>query len=206
MVGDLRSSVCRAGVTGACRPKSDRGNVAATASPDLSIMSFPKEHAEALWAPWRVEYFALERPLPDFFTEAAQTSDDATHLVILRRKCGFLIMNRYPYSVGHLMAVPYRKTADLGDLTAEEKLELWTLAEDAQKLLRSVVRAQGFNVGLNLGHCAGAGVFDHLHLHIVPRWPGDSNFMPVLANTQVISESLAGLYEKLVAARVALGI
>ena len=168
-------------------------------------MSFPKDEVEALWAPWRVEYFALERPLGDFFTEAAQTSDDAAHLVILRRKSGFLIMNRYPYAVGHLMAVPYRKVADLGELTGEEKLELWTLAEDAQKLLRSVVKAQGFNVGLNLGTCAGAGVADHLHLHIVPRWPGDCNFMPMLANTRVISESLAGLYEKLVAARAELG-
>ncbi len=169
-------------------------------------MSFPKEQVEALWAPWRVEYFSLERPLPDFFTEAAQTSDDAAHLVVLRRKSGFLIMNRYPYAAGHLMAVPYRKTADLGELTGEEKLELWTLAEDAQKLLRAVVQAQGFNVGLNLGACAGAGVADHLHLHIVPRWPGDSNFMPVLANTRVISDSLAGLYDKLVAARAGLGI
>ena len=169
-------------------------------------MSFPKEQIEALWAPWRVEYFAQERPLPDFFTEAAQTSDDAAHLVVLRRKSGFLIMNRYPYAAGHLMAVPYRKTADLGELTGEEKLELWTLAEDAQKLLRAVVKAQGFNVGLNLGSCAGAGVADHLHLHIVPRWPGDNNFMPVLTDTRVISDALAGLYEKLVAARTGLGL
>ncbi len=169
-------------------------------------MSFPKEHVEALWAPWRVEYFSLERPLGDFFTAAAQTSDDAAHLVVLRRKSGYLIMNRFPYSVGHLMAVPYRKTADLADLTPDEKLELWSLAEDAQKLLRAVVRAEGFNVGLNLGTCAGAGVADHLHLHIVPRWPGDCNFMPMLANTRVISEALSGLYEKLVAARDGLGL
>ena len=141
-------------------------------------------HLESLWAPWRVEYFALERPLPDFFTEAAQTSDDASHLVVLRRKSGFLLMNRFPYAGGHLMAVPYRKTADLGELTANEKLELFTLAEDAQVLLRDVVHAQGFNVGLNLGACAGAGVTDHLHLHIVPRWPGDYNFMAVVGATR----------------------
>ena len=169
-------------------------------------MSFPKEEMAALWAPWRVEYFALERPLPDFFTEAAQTSDDAAHLVVLRRKCGFLIMNRYPYSVGHLMAVPYRKTADLGDLTAAEKLELFTLADDAQKLLRAVVHAQGFNVGLNLGAAAGAGVADHLHLHVVPRWLGDHNFMPVLGGTRIISEGLQPLYDKLVHARDQLGL
>jgi len=169
-------------------------------------MSFPKEELGALWAPWRVEYFALERPLPDFFTEAAQTSDDAAHLVVLRRKSGYLIMNRYPYAAGHLMAVPYRKTADLGDLAADEKLELLTLAEDAQKLLRAVVHAQGFNVGLNLGACAGAGVADHLHLHIVPRWPGDSNFMPVIGATRVIPEGLRPLYDKLVQARDQLGL
>ena len=148
-----------------------------------------------------MDYFALERPLPDFFSDAAQSSDDAAHLVILRRKSGYLMMNRYPYSVGHLMAVPYRKTAELGDLTVDEKLELLLLAEDAQKLLRAVVRAQGFNIGLNLGTCAGAGVADHLHLHIVPRWPGDCNFMPVIGGTRVISEGLHTLYEKLVQAR-----
>ncbi len=169
-------------------------------------MSFPKEQLESLWAPWRVEYFALERPLPDFFSEAARTSDDAAHLVILRRKSGYLIMNRFPYAAGHLMAVPYRKTGDLGDLTSEEKLELLTMAEDAQKLLRATVQAQGFNVGLNLGACAGAGVADHLHLHIVPRWPGDTNFMPVLGGTRVISEGLRPLYDKLVQARDGLGL
>ena len=164
-------------------------------------MSFPHEDLSSLWAPWRVDYFALERPLPDFFTEAAQSSDDAEHLVVLRRKSGYLIMNRYPYAVGHLMAVPYRKTAELAELTGEEKLELILLAEDAQKLLRTVVRAQGFNIGVNLGACAGAGVADHLHWHIVPRWPGDCNFMPVIAGTRVISEGLRTLYDKLVQAR-----
>ena len=168
-------------------------------------MSTPEQLA-SLWAPWRVEYFLLERPLPDFFTQAAQTSDDAAHLVVLRRKSGYLIMNRFPYAAGHLMAVPYRKTADLRDLTADEKLELLTLAEDAQTLLREVVSAQGFNVGLNLGACAGAGVADHLHMHIVPRWPGDHNFMAVLGATRVIPEGLQPLYTKLVEARDRLGL
>ena len=139
--------------------------------------------------------------MPDFFLEAAQTSDDRAHLVVLRRKSGFLIMNRYPYVAGHLMAVPYRKVADLSELNGDEKLELLTLAEEAQKLLRTVVRAQGFNVGWNIGGCAGAGVADHLHLHIVPRWPGDHNFMTVLGATRVISEGLDTLYTKLVEAR-----
>ena len=110
------------------------------------------------------------------------------------------MMNRYPYAVGHLMAVPCRKVADIAELTDAEQLELWSLAALGQKLLRSVVRAQGFNVGLNLGRCAGAGVVDHLHLHIVPRWDGDNNFMPVLAGTRILPEALEALYAKLRAA------
>ncbi len=169
-------------------------------------MSFPKEEVEALWAPWRVEYFSLERPLDDFFTAAAQGADDAAHLVVMRRKSTFLMMNRYPYAVGHLMVVPYRKTADLADLAADEKLEIFALADAAQKLLRATLHAEGFNLGLNLGVCAGAGVADHLHLHVVPRWTGDHNFMAVTAQTRVISEGLESLYRKLVQARDALNL
>ena len=163
--------------------------------------NFPNKEIEALWAPWRVEYFSTERSC-DFLTEAAQGDDDKANLVVHRRKNSFLIMNRFPYAVGHMMAVPYRKVADIADLTEQERLELWELAEHAQKLLCKVVNAQGFNVGLNLGKCAGAGVADHLHLHIVPRWEGDSNFMPVLADVRVMPEALRSLYDKLVAAQV----
>ena len=155
----------------------------------------------ALWAPWRVEYFKVNTGSPDFLLAAAQATDDAAHLVVARRPHAFLIMNRYPYAVGHLMAVPNRKVADLAALTAEEKLELLELAEVGQELLRKVIRAQGFNIGLNLGKCAGAGVADHLHLHIVPRWEGDHNFMPVLADTRVLPEALDILYARLTAAR-----
>ena len=163
------------------------------------LTKFPKRELEALWCPWRVEYFEQETPNPHFLEEAARASDDAAHLVITRRKNAFLIMNRYPYSVGHLMAVPYRKTADASSLGSNEVLELWELALHAQKLLRETVRAQGFNIGLNLGQPAGAGVLDHLHLHIVPRWNGDTNFMPVLAGARLLSEGLRTLYDKLVA-------
>jgi ATP adenylyltransferase len=159
-------------------------------------MSFP-EDVKNLWAPWRVEYFSIDRTR-DFLTEAAHASDDAAHLVVARRKNTFLIMNRFPYAVGHMMAVPYRKVADIADLTEPERLELWDLAALAQALLRKAVNAQGFNVGLNIGACAGAGVADHLHLHIVPRWPGDNNFMPVLADTRVMPDSLPEMYKQLV--------
>lgn len=151
----------------------------------------------ALWAPWRVEYFQA-RKTPDFFLKAARARKDRPHLVVARRAHTFLIMNRYPYTVGHMMAVPNRKVADLAALGAEEKMELWELAEQAQKLLRKVVKAQGFNIGLNLGKCAGAGVADHLHLHIVPRWDGDHNFMPVIAGRRMLSEAVEAIYDRLV--------
>lgn len=157
----------------------------------------------ALWSPWRVEYFKTGAT-PDFLLQAAQATDDAAHLVVARREHTFLIMNRYPYAVGHMMAVPKRKLGDLAALTGAEKLELWELAEHAQVLLRKTINAQGFNIGLNLGKCAGAGVVDHLHLHIVPRWEGDNNFMPVLADTRVLPEALDVLYRKLLATQAGL--
>jgi len=160
---------------------------------------FPKGHVESLWAPWRVEYFQAEhRTGQDFLTEAAQSDDDAGHLVIARRKSAFLIMNKYPYSAGHLMAVPYRKIHRMEDLAEGEVLELWELAIHAQKLLVEAVKAQGFNIGWNLGKVSGAGVEDHLHIHIVPRWVGDSNFMAVIGGTRIIPEGLYPLYERLV--------
>src|SRR5206468_6744886 len=110
-------------------------------------------------------------------TAVGRASDDAGYLVITRRKNSFLMMNRYPYIIGHLMAVPYRKVAELSALGENEVVELWNLVVHAQALLRAAVKAQGFNIGLNLGECAGAGVPDHLHIHIVPRWTGDPDFM-----------------------------
>ena len=164
-------------------------------------MEFPKKEIETLWCPWRVEYFENEKPNPDFLAEAARANDDAAHFVIARRKTAFLMMNRYPYAVGHLMAVPYRKTADLASLGENEIVELWNLMTHAQTLLRATMRAQGFNIGLNLGESAGAGVPDHLHLHIVPRWNGDTNFMPIISGTRTLSEGLRGLYDKLIEAQ-----
>lgn len=162
---------------------------------------FPKRELETLWAPWRVEYFEREKPNADFLSEAARASDDAAHLVITRRKDAFLMMNRYPYAVGHLMAVPYRKTADISALGENEIVELWNLVAHAQALLRATMKAQGFNVGLNLGECAGAGIVDYLHVHIVPRWSGDTNFMPILSGTRTLSEGLRALYDRLIDAQ-----
>jgi ATP adenylyltransferase len=164
-------------------------------------MAFPKSELETLWAPWRVDYFEREPRNSSFLAEAARANDDAAHFVITRRKNAFLMMNRYPYAVGHLMAVPYKKTADLASLGENEVIELWNLVTHGQELLRAATKAEGFNVGLNLGECAGAGVVDHLHVHIVPRWTGDTNFMPMLAGTRVISEGLRSLYDKLMDAQ-----
>jgi ATP adenylyltransferase len=168
-------------------------------------MEFPKRELETLWCPWRVEYFEKEPRNLNFLQEAATASNDAEHLVITRRKTAFLMMNRYPYAVGHLLAVPYKKTAELSALGENEVIELWNLVAHAQALLRRAVKAHGFNIGLNLGECAGAGVPDHLHIHVVPRWNGDTNFMPVLADTRLVSEGLASLYQKLGKAQEEIG-
>jgi len=167
----------------------------------MSSEQFPKNDVATLWAPWRVEYFEKQPRDLNFLSAAAQASDDAAHLVITRRKNAFLMMNRYPYAVGHLMAVPYRKTSELSALGDNEIVELWALVVHAQTLLRTATKAQGFNVGLNLGECAGAGVIDHLHIHVVPRWNGDTNFMPVLTGTRVLGDGLQALYDKLIEAQ-----
>lgn len=167
--------------------------------------SFPKPLLESLWAPWRVEYFQNQHtPGTDFLTAAAQTTDDAAHLVVARKKSAFLLMNKYPYSAGHLMAVPYRKVCDMEALLESEVVELWQLCIQAQRLLRECVKAQGFNIGWNIGKASGAGVEDHLHLHIVPRWVGDANFMTVTGGTRVIPEGLRPMYDRLIAARESL--
>jgi ATP adenylyltransferase len=119
------------------------------------------------------------------------------HLVVKRLGTAFLIMNKYPYSAGHLMAVPVRKVSAMADVSEAEVLDLWRLSIHAQRLLREAVKAQGFNVGWNLGKAAGAGVEDHLHIHIVPRWNGDSNFIAVTGGTRVIPEGLRPLYNRL---------
>jgi ATP adenylyltransferase len=164
-------------------------------------MEFPNREMQTLWAPWRFEYF--EQPKSrDFLAEAARTSDDAAHLVLARRKNAFLIMNRYPYSVGHLMSVPYRQVGELSELGENEITELVSLVVLGQSLLRKTIKAEGFNIGINLGECAGAGVPNHLHIHIVPRWSGDTNFMPMISGARVLSQSLTDLYEKLRGAQI----
>jgi ATP adenylyltransferase len=153
-----------------------------------------------LHAPWRIPYIlAPKSPTTDssLFTQIAQSSDDQQHLVITRARSCFALLNAYPYTGGHLLVVPYKQAADLADLTESELLDLLLLTRRCQQALREVMHPDGFNIGLNLGACAGAGILNHLHFHVVPRWNGDTNFMPVLASTTVVPQALSELASQL---------
>ena len=154
---------------------------------------------ESLHAPWRIEYILGPKPKLDasLFTNIAQSSDDVANLVIARDRTCYALLNRYPYNGGHLMVVPYKEVADLHGLTDEELADLWKLARRCLAALTTVMKPDGFNVGINLGKVAGAGIEEHLHIHIVPRWNGDTNFMPVIADTGVVPQALAETAAKL---------
>src|SRR5580704_15627647 len=147
---------------------------------------------ETLHAPWRIEYIRSPRPelKEGVFARIAQSSDDVANYVLARDRTCFALLNRYPYVGGHLMVVPYKEVADLNGLTDEEVADLWKLVRRCLNALTAVMKPNGFNVGINLGKVAGAGILEHLHLHVVPRWTGDTNFMPVLALTGVIPQAL----------------
>lgn len=154
---------------------------------------------ESLHAPWRIEYILSPKPQLDasLFTRIAQSSDDAANLVIVRDRTCYALLNRYPYNGGHLMVVPYKEVPDLHGLTDEELADLWKLVRRCIGALTAVMKPDGFNVGINLGKVAGAGIMEHLHVHVVPRWSGDTNFMPVLAGTGVVPQALTELAAKL---------
>ena len=154
---------------------------------------------ESLHAPWRIEYILAPKPQSDasLFTGIAQSNDDVANHVIVRDRTCFALLNRYPYVGGHLMVVPYKQVADLNDLTDNELADLWKLTRRCVNVLTRVMKPDGFNIGINLGRVAGAGVTEHLHIHVVPRWNGDTNFMPVLANTTVLPQALGELAAKL---------
>jgi ATP adenylyltransferase len=158
---------------------------------------------EILHAPWRIQYILAPKPPASgdsLFTQIAQSSDDLAHHVVARDRTCYAVLNTYPYNGGHLMVVPYRQTADLNDLTDEEIGDLMKLTRRCLNALTQTMKPDGFNIGMNLGRCAGAGVLEHLHIHIVPRWNGDTNFMPVLADTRVMPEALADVAARLRAA------
>lgn len=158
---------------------------------------------EQLHAPWRVAYFkiaARQEPGCVFCTVVAANRDAET-FVVTRGKTCFVMLNAYPYNPGHVMVAPYAHKQRLADFTPDEMMEMLALGRDMEAVLGRVMSPHGFNYGINSGRCAGQGVMGHLHLHVVPRWDGDTNFMTVLSETRVLPEALADLHAKLVAAR-----
>lgn len=157
---------------------------------------------ESLHAPWRIEYILAPKPPREesLFSHIAQSSNDEAHYVIARERTCFALLNTYPYTGGHLMVVPYKQVPDLDGLTEQELADLMKLTCRCQQALKRVMRPDGFNIGINLGKVAGAGILEHLHVHVVPRWHGDTNFMPVLANTTVVPQALKELAAQLRAA------
>jgi len=155
---------------------------------------------ESLHAPWRIEYILAPKApgsQASLFTQIGQSSDDEANLVIARDRTCFALLNRYPYTGGHFMVVPYKQAADFNDLLDEEITDLMRLMRRCQNALTKVMKPQGFNIGINLGAIAGAGIAEHLHIHVVPRWAGDTNFMPVIANATVVPQALTELAAQL---------
>jgi ATP adenylyltransferase len=152
---------------------------------------------ENLWAPWRIDYILSKKPAGCIFCDKPAEDRDDENLILLRGKYHFIIMNAFPYNNGHMMVVPYKHTSSLSGWSAEERAEMMELADLGVELLKRTMRPDGFNLGINMGLVAGAGVADHIHFHIVPRWNGDTNFMPVLSDTRVISEGLRATFGKL---------
>lgn len=154
---------------------------------------------ESLHAPWRIEYILAPKPEPPrrVFTAIAQSSDDVANLVLARDRTCYALLNRYPYNGGHVMVVPYKESPDLNGLTDEELADLWKLTRRCVNVLRQEMKCDGFNVGINLGQVAGAGIAEHIHIHIVPRWRGDTNFMPVIAQCTVVPQALTELAAQL---------
>ena len=154
---------------------------------------------DTLHAPWRIEYILSPKPelKEGLFTRIAQSSDDIENLVVVRDRTCFALLNKYPYNGGHLIVVPYKEVPDLNGLTDEESADLWKLVRRCANALTAVMKPDGFNIGINLGKVAGAGIAEHLHIHVVPRWNGDTNFMPVIANTGVVPQALIEVAAKL---------
>ena len=154
-----------------------------------------------LWAPWRLEYIeSADEQDECLFCAAWASADDERSLVVQRGAEAFVLLNKFPYASGHLMVAPRRHEADFSGLADEEALELHRLAGQAMEVLQETYAPAGYNLGWNLGRAAGAGVVDHVHLHVVPRWQGDTNFMPVLGDVKVLPEHLLETRRRLAAA------
>jgi len=150
-----------------------------------------------IWAPWRIEYIRSEKPRECIFCQKLRENRDAENYVLFRGKDNFVMLNLYPYNPGHIMVAPYRHLCDLQDLTEQEMLEHFDLVRKSTRALRQEYKPQGFNIGLNLGRVAGAGVEDHVHTHVIPRWNGDTNFVTVVSDIRVVPHALDATYAEL---------
>lgn len=152
---------------------------------------------KTIWAPWRIEYILSDKTDGCFLCRMFAENRDRDNLLLKRGSACAVVMNRYPYTGGHLMVTPLRHVRHLKELTAEEKAELMELTIGAVEILKAELKPDGLNLGYNFGAAAGAGLKDHLHQHIVPRWTGDTNFMPVMCDTRVMPQALTAQYDTL---------
>lgn len=152
---------------------------------------------EHIWAPWRIEYILQDKPEGCILCDLPKEDKDVKNYILYRGKKNFIIMNSYPYNPGHLLIVPYRHLPGLVELSNEERNEHFELVSRSVQVLKEVFGPGGFNIGANIGKVAGAGIDDHFHSHIVPRWHGDSNYMSVLADVKVVPQALADTYRQL---------
>ena len=150
-----------------------------------------------IWAPWRIEYIQMEKPRGCILCEKPGENNDVPNYILYRGEKNFVILNAFPYNPGHLLVAPYRHVGNMEELVDEELHEHFEIVRRGVKLLKQVFNPGGFNLGINIGAIAGAGIVGHFHTHIVPRWSGDTNFMPVIAEARVLPEALAETYEKL---------
>ena len=155
---------------------------------------------QQMWTPWRMAYIRREKRPGCIFCDMLEATDDRANLILHRGELAFLVLNKYPYNNGHLMAVPYRHVDTLEALTPEEGMDMMAMVTLGIRALRRSANPHGFNIGVNIGKVAGAGVLDHIHTHIVPRWEGDANFMPVLGDVRLIPQDLGETYDELKAA------
>lgn len=143
-----------------------------------------------LWAPWRIKYILSEKSGECFLCNREKSGRSDDYMIIARRQNAFVMMNAYPYNSGHLMITPYKHVGELENLKQETLYEIMDLCVHSQNVIKKVMRPDGFNIGFNLGNSAGAGLEEHLHMHIVPRWNGDTNFMPVIGDTRVVPQAI----------------
>jgi ATP adenylyltransferase len=152
---------------------------------------------EHIWTPWRIEYIESEKTGGCILCEKPGEDRDDDNLILYRGSSNFVMLNRYPYNPYHLMVAPYRHVSALDELTDDERHEHFDIVSRSVAIIKKEFNPQGFNLGINLGRAAGAGIADHLHTHIVPRWQGDSNFMTVMADVRIVPEALAESYRRL---------